>query len=173
MSDSILFRLCTYSLRAIALVAALAALPAMVNAHDFKAGSIEISHPWARATPKGASVAGGYVKLTNTGKDPDRLIGGSVPVAARFEIHQMTTDNGVMRMRPLTGGLEIKPGESVELKPGSYHLMFLDLKAPLVAKQPLQGTLVFEKAGTVEVEYTVVPVGGTPAPSQPGAHSGH
>lgn len=147
--------------------------PAVLVAHDFKIGAIEIEHPWARATPKGASLGGGYVKLTNTGKEPDRLIGGSIPIAARFEIHQMSMTNGVMQMRPVTGGLEIKPGESLELKPGSYHLMFLDLKAPLVAKQPLKGTLAFEKAGTVEIEYTVVPVGGTPAHSRPNPHSGH
>jgi copper(I)-binding protein len=173
MNDNVPFRFYRCLLGSLTLITALVCLPGPTAAHDFKVGTIEIEHPWVRATPRGASVAGGYVKLTNTGKDPDRLIGGSVPVAARFEIHQMTMDNGVMRMRPLTGGLEIKPGESVELKPGSYHLMFLDLKAPLVAKQPLQGTLAFEKAGTVEIEYTVVPVGGTPAPSQPGAHSGH
>lgn len=173
MSDSILFRLCRYPLCAIAVIAALAGLSATASAHDFMAGSIEIQHPWARATPKGASVAGGYVKLTNTGKEPDRLIGGSLPNAGRFEIHQMSMDNGVMRMRPVTGGLEIKPGESLDLKPGSYHLMFLDLKQPLVQKQPVKGTLVFEKAGTVEIEYTVEPVGGTPAHSQPSSHPGH
>lgn len=159
--------------RWLSLAAALVCPAASAAAHDFKIGAIEIEHPWARATPKGASLAGGYVKLTNTGKESDRLTGGSIPIAGRFEIHQMSMNNGVMQMRPVTGGLEIKPGESLEFKPGSYHLMFLDLKAPLVHKQPLKGTLVFEKAGTVEIEYTVEPVGGTPAHSRSGSHSGH
>jgi hypothetical protein len=152
--------------RVSALLATLACV-ATARAHDFRIGSIEIEHPWARATPKGATIAGGYVKLTNTGKEADRLVGGSLPIAGRFEIHQMTMNNGVMQMRPVSGGLEIRPGESVELKPGSYHLMFLDLKQPLVQKQPVKGTLVFEKAGTVEIEYTVEPVGGTPSQSSP------
>ena len=157
-----------------AALAALACAAETAHAHDFRIGSIEIEHPWARATPKGATIAGGYVKVTNTGKEADRLIGGSLPNAGRFEIHQMTMNNGVMQMRPVSGGLEIKAGESVELKPGSYHLMFLDLKQPLVNKQPVKGTLIFEKAGTVEIEYTVEPIGGTPSQSSPkNTHTGH
>jgi copper(I)-binding protein len=143
------------------------------EAHDFKAGAIDISHPWARATPKGATIAGAYLKLTNTGKEPDRLVGGSTPVAGRFEIHQMSMNNGVMQMRPVTGGLEIKPGESLEFKPGSYHLMLMDLKQPLVHKQRVKGTLIFEKAGSVEIEYAVEPVGSTPSPGHSGGHHGH
>jgi periplasmic copper chaperone A len=173
MNDNVRYPRRTWLLRSLALIGALLCLAPLALAHDFKVGAIEIQHPWARATPKGATIAGGYVKLTNTGKEPDRLIGGSLPIAGRFEIHQMSMNNGVMQMRPVTGGLEIKPGESLELKPGSYHLMFLDLKAPLVQKQLLKGTLVFEKAGTVEIEYTIEPVGSTPAHSRPNPHSGH
>ena len=82
-------------------------------AHEYKLGTLHIEHPWARATPKGTSVGGGYMKITNTGTAPDRLIGGSSPISGRFEIHEMSMDNGVMRMRPLKDGLEIKPGETV------------------------------------------------------------
>jgi periplasmic copper chaperone A len=134
-----------------------------VAAHDYKAGSLEIAHPWTRATPKGAAVAGGYLKIVNKGTTADRLVGGSLPGAGRFEIHEMRTNNGVMQMRPLPSGLEIKPGETVELKPGSYHLMFMELKQPLERGKSVKGKLVFEKAGTVEVEYSVEPIGG-PAP---------
>lgn len=154
-------------------LAALVFLPFPALARDYKAGGLEIVHPWARATPKGASTAGGYVKITNTGQEADRLLAGSLPNAGRLEIHQMSMNNGVMQMRPVPGGVEIKPGETVEFKPGGYHLMFMDLKQPLVQKQPVKGTLVFEKAGTVEIEYTVVPVGGTPSPSPPDTHTGH
>ena len=128
---------------------------------DYKLGSLQISQPWSRATPKGSSVAGAYLKITNNGTAPDRLVGGSSPIAGRFEIHEMSMDNGVMKMRPLKDGLEIKPGESVELKPGSYHIMLLDLKQPIQKGKPVKGTLMFEKAGSVDVEYKVVGVGET------------
>ena len=68
-----------------------------------------------------------------------------------------------MIMRPVEGGLEIKPGESVELKPGSFHVMFMGLKQPLEKGQQVKGTLEFEKAGKVDVEYTVEAIGATPA----------
>jgi copper(I)-binding protein len=134
----------------------------VASAHEYKLGSLEIGHPWARATPKGASVAGGYLKITNNGTEPDRLVGGSTSVAGRFEIHEMSMDNGVMRMRPLKDGLEIKPGQTVEFKPGSYHLMFLDLKQPIKEGDRVKGTLDFQKAGHIDVEYAAVGVGGTP-----------
>ena len=69
-------------------------------------------------------------------------------------------DDGVMKMRPLPNGIEIKPGETVELKPGSYHLMFVGLKQPFEKGKRVKGTLQFEKAGTVDVEYVVEAVGG-------------
>ena len=133
------------------------------SAHDYTVGPLKIDHPWTRATPKGAAVAGGYLKITNTGSAPDRLIGGTVAVAGRFEMHEMAVVGGVMKMRPLPAGLEIKPGETVELKPGSFHLMFTELKQPVVQGKRVKGTLVFEKAGTVEVEYAVEAIGGAPA----------
>jgi copper(I)-binding protein len=131
-------------------------------AHEYKVGSIEIRHPWARATPKGATVAGGYMKLINTGTAPDRLIGGTNVNSEKFEIHQMSMDGGVMKMRPLPNGIEIKAGETVEFKPGSYHLMFVGLKAPFEKGKRVKGTLKFEKAGSVDVEYAVEAIGATP-----------
>jgi len=149
-------------MKAILLAAALALIVNAASAHGYKAGSLQIEHPWARATPKGAAVAGGYMKITNTGTAPDRLIGGTNANAEKFEIHEMSMDGGVMKMRPLPNGLEIKPGQTVELKPGSYHLMFVGLKAPFEQGKRVKGTLQFEKAGTIEVEYAVESVGGTP-----------
>src|SRR6185295_20201413 len=98
------------AMKSILLAAVLALAVNAASAHEYKAGSLEIKHPWARATPKGATVAGGYLKLINTGTAPDRLIGGSTEVAGKFEIHEMSTDNGVMKMRMLGNGIEIKPG---------------------------------------------------------------
>ncbi|MGZ3410142.1 MAG: copper chaperone PCu(A)C [Xanthobacteraceae bacterium] len=140
------------------------------SAHDYKLGALQIDHPWARATPKGTSVGGGYLKITNTGTTPDRLIGGSSPIAGRFEIHEMSMDNGVMRMRPLKDGLEIKPGQTVELAPGSFHIMFVDLKQPIKEGDRVKGTLVFEKAGSVDVEYAAVGVGAMPKGGSQPAH---
>jgi copper(I)-binding protein len=131
-------------------------------------GSLEVKHPWARATPKGAAVAGGYVTIINHGTTADRLVGGSSPSAGKFEIHEMKMEQGVMKMRPLAQGVEIEPGATVEFKPGSYHIMFMNLKAPFEQGKNVKGTLVFEKAGTVEIEYTVEAIGGAPA-----GHGGH
>jgi copper(I)-binding protein len=124
-------------------------------ARDYKVGSLNIADPWSRATPKGATVGAGYMKITNTGTTPDRLISGSADVAPTFEVHEMTMDNGVAKMRPIKGGLEIKPGETIELKPGSFHVMFVGLKKPLTAGDHIKAALLFEKAGTVNVEYDV------------------
>lgn len=132
-------------------------------AHDFKAGAIGIDYPWSRATPKGASVAGGYLKITNTGSAPDRLTGGSAEVAKRLEFHEMSMDGGVMKMRELKNGIEIAPGATVELKPGSYHIMMMNLSRPLAKGDRVKGSLTFEKAGKVDIEFAVEAIGGAPA----------
>jgi copper(I)-binding protein len=125
----------------------------------YKVGNLVVTTPWAMATPKGAPVAGGYLSITNNGSEPDRLVGGSFAAAGRFEVHEMKMDNGVMKMRPVSGGLEIKPGQTVELKPGGYHLMFMSLKHQLKAGDSVKGTLEFAKAGKVEIAYPVRPMG--------------
>jgi copper(I)-binding protein len=135
-------------------------------AEDFSIGTVEVGKPWMRATPKGAAVAGAYMTISNKGTAPDRLVGGSSAVAGRFEVHSMVMEQGVAKMRPVTGGLEIKPGETVELKPGSFHVMLMDLKGPVEKGQKIKGTLQFETAGKVDIEYTVEAVGaGAPAPA--------
>jgi copper(I)-binding protein len=150
------------------LIAAFVALIATAaSAHDYKVGSLEIKQPWVRATPKGSSVGGGFMTITNKGTAPDRLVGGALPAAGKFEIHEMKMDNGVMKMRPLANGLEIKPGQTVELKPGSYHIMVMGLKTPFEKGHRIKGTLTFEKAGKVDVEFAVEAMG-APAPMDRG-----
>jgi copper(I)-binding protein len=146
------------SIIAAALLALVAASPA--GAADVTAGNLKISGAWSRATPKGASVGAGYMTITNTGTAPDRLIGGTSDASSRFEVHEMRIDNGVMKMRALANGLEIKPGQTVELKPGGYHVMFVGLSKPLESGQTVKVTLTFEKAGKVDVEFPVKPIGG-------------
>ena len=139
----------------------------------FKVGALVIEAPWARATPGGAQVGGGYMKITNTGKEADRLVGGSLPIAGEVEVHEMAMASDVMKMRRLPDGLEIKPGTTVELKPGGSHLMFTGLRGGLKAGQAIKGTLVFQKAGTVEVEYRVAPIGAQSGGGGGGGHSHH
>lgn len=128
-------------------------------AHDFTAGPLTLEHPWTRATPAGAKVAGGYLTIQNSGAAPDRLIGGASDIAGRLEIHEMAVKDGIMTMRPLTSGLEVAPGGKAELKPGGYHIMFMDLKRPLKEGESVKGTLQFEKAGEVTVEFAVGSIG--------------
>ncbi len=137
-----------------------------------KAGALVIEAPWTRATPGSAKVAGGFVKITNTGTAPDRLIGGTLPLAEAVEVHEMSMTDGIMKMRRLEKGLEIRPGKSIELKPGGHHLMFMGLKEGLKAGGTIKGTLVFEKAGTVSVDYKIAPIGAAPAaPKHGGGHN--
>jgi copper(I)-binding protein len=150
--------------------AALVLVGGIAAAQTYSAGNLEIGGPWARATPKGASVGAGYLTITNKGTEPDRLIGGTLAPASRFEVHTTVTEGGVAKMRQITG-LEIKPGETVELKPGGMHVMFMGLKQPLTQGQTVKGTLVFEKAGTVAVEFAVQAIG-APAGTQ-GGHKHH
>jgi len=135
-----------------AVFAVCAAMPA--QAEDVTVGALKISAPWARATPKGASVGGGYMTIANIGSEPDRLLGGSSAIAQEVQVHEMTMDNGVMKMRPVAGGLEIKPGQTVTLKPGGYHMMFMRLTHQLKQGEHFKVTLDFAKAGKVDVDFT-------------------
>jgi len=128
-------------------------------AQDYAAGAIKVSKVWTREVPAGSKVAAGFLSITNTGKEPDTLVGGSFPFAGKFEVHEMKMAGGIMQMRQLTPGLTLKPGETVVLKPGSLHLMFVDLKQGPKRGTPVKGTLIFEKAGKLEVEYQVAPIG--------------
>ncbi len=136
---------------------ALAAIPAI--AQEFKAGDITINKPWSRATPKGAEVAVGYLIIHNGGATPDKLLGGSADFAGNLEIHEMSTENGIMRMRELKAGLEIPAHGEVALSPGGYHFMFTNLKRPLKKGESVKAALAFEHAGTIPVEFKVGGVG--------------
>jgi copper(I)-binding protein len=125
----------------------------------FKLGDLTVTSPWTRATPGGAKIAGGYLKITNNGTSADRFIGAKSGATDHVEIHEMSMNDGVMKMRPLPNGLEIKPGETVELKSGGHHLMFMDLKQPLKQGDTFKATLQFEKAGSLDVNFSVNALG--------------
>ena len=127
----------------------------------YKLGDLTVTSPWTRATPGGAKIAGGYLKITNSGTSADRFVGAKSEATDRVEIHEMSMSDGVMKMRPLPNGLEIKPGETVELKSGGYHLMFMDIKRPLKQGDTLKAKLQFEKAGSLDVNFSVNALGAT------------
>ncbi len=123
------------------------------------AADISLDHPWSRATPANAPVGAGYVSIRNSGVAADRLVSATADVAGKVEIHEMAMDGGVMKMRQVQG-IDIPAGKSAELKPGGYHLMFMGLKQPLKAGDTVKGSLTFEKAGTVPVEFKVEAMSG-------------
>lgn len=119
------------------------------------AGDLEISSAWARAMLPGQPAGGGYLSIANKGKEADRLLAVSSPAAGKAEVHEMKVVNDVMVMRPVEGALEIPAGSTVELKPGDYHLMFMQVAKPFAEGDEVKVTLEFEKAGKVDVSLPV------------------
>ena len=138
------------------------------KATTYKIGGLVVAAPWARATPAGVPVAAGYLRVTNTGAAPDRLIGGSLAVAVGVEVHETQMVGDVAKMRRMDKGVEIKPGQTVELAPHGFHLMLVGLKQALQEGDVVQGTLVFERAGTLALAYRV-----RAAVSPAGTHTHH
>lgn len=137
------------------LAAALIVLAAPLYAHEITSGNLKISHPWVRATAKSTTLTAGYVKITNTGKEADKLTGASLNGTGKAELHTTIMEGDVMKMRALPEGVVIKPGETVEFKPSGNHIMFMELGKSLSEDTYEKGTLVFEKAGKVDVEFAV------------------
>lgn len=161
---------------AISLVAALGlvlAMPAVAYADSHKkaddmmanqemmimAGDLEISGPFTRAMPPAAKAGGGFLTITNKGDADDRLVSATSPNAPIVQLHEMTMDGDVMKMREKQDGIIIPAGETVELKPGGLHIMFMQVETPFVEGEMVPVTLAFEKAGTVEVKLKVGGVG--------------
>jgi periplasmic copper chaperone A len=128
------------------------------SAHEYALKSLKIDHPFARATPPGAKTGGVFVTVENTGSQSDRLMSVSSPVAGVAELHEMSVDAGVMRMRGVAA-LEVKPGETLQLKPGGYHVMLSELRQPLKVGDRFPMTLKFQNAGVVEVSVWVEEMG--------------
>jgi copper(I)-binding protein len=150
-----------FSFRKAPLLLAFAAMSAFSAdaAQPAKRDGIVIEQAWTRATPSKAPVAGGFVTIRNNGNRDDRLVSVTSPDADSVEIHQMSMDGGVMRMRKLTDGLPIEAKSVVMLKPGGYHLMFIGPKRPIVEGGTVTATLRFEKAGSREARFEVRAMG--------------
>jgi copper(I)-binding protein len=115
---------------------------------SLSAQTVEVSDVWARATVPGQRATGAFMHLLSP--KGARLVGASTPVAALAEVHEMKLEEGVARMHAMPGGLQLPPGKMVELKPGGYHLMLLDLKQPLPKESTIALTLVFQDAKGAE-----------------------
>ena len=154
-------------MKRILFLAALLGAPA--HAHDYATGALAIAHPYAIETVGNAPVGGGYMTISNTGPTDDRLIAVEVApdLAGLVQLHEMSMDNGVMRMGPLEEGVPLPAGETVTLEPGGRHVMFMQLRTGLAAGTEIPATLVFEKASPVDVVFKVEPRGGEDG------HSGH
>lgn len=143
---------------------ALAPTPALC-AHAYGVDPLRISHPVARATPPGAKTGAVFMTVDNASNEGDRLIRASTPIASAVAIHQMTVEDGVMKMRAVPS-VEVRPGGRLELKPNGYHLMLLDLKQPLKAGEKFPLLLTFEHAGTVLASVWVEDMAALPAESR-------
>lgn len=144
-------------------VAALICLPASAQT-----AAVKVEGAWARASVQGQKATGAFMRLT--AKDGARLVRAESPAAGITEVHEMKMDGDIMRMRAVAA-LDLPAGKTVELKPGGYHVMLLDLKAPLAKDTSVPLTLVFQDAKGMESKLTfTVPVG-TSAPGGPTAGS--
>jgi copper(I)-binding protein len=138
---------------ALALFAANAA-----QAHEYHSKDLTIFHPWARPAAEGQNGAV-YLTIKNDGKEADTFISAESPVAEKTQIHETRDEDGIMKMRAVKDGIEIKPGSSIEFKPGGYHIMLVHLKKPLEAGALAPMTLTLAKAGAVNVEIKVEKTG--------------
>ncbi len=142
------------SLIAVLVALGINVLAGAASAHDYTLATLAIDHPFARATPPGAQVGGAYMTIDNKGTANDKLLRASSPAAAQVQIHMMSMDGNVMRMREVAG-LDVPAGKQVALSTGGYHLMMIDLKKPLAVGERVPMTLTFEHAGTIVVDVAV------------------
>ncbi len=151
------------------LATAFMATAVFANGHEVKVGNLKIEHPMARATVPAQKMSGGFMKIENKGP-ADKLLSASSPVSKTMELHTMSMEGNVMKMREVKA-IDIPANGKVELKPGGLHLMFIDLNSQLKPGLTVPVKLKFEKAGEVEVKFKV---GGFPAHGEPGHdHSKH
>ena len=136
-------------------------------------GKLVLSGPFSRATLPGAPVAAGFLSVTNAGAEDDRLVSATSDVAGDTQIHEMAMVGDVMRMRPLADGLPVPAGATVTLSPGGVHLMFMDLRRPLVEGETVEVTLTFERAGRITVPLAIgASDADAPAETRAGAEGG-
>ena len=152
-----------------ALAVATSALPSYAasagDGASGRVGGLRIEGAWTRQSPPGARTGAAYLAIANEGSAPDTLVGGAAAFADRLEVHAMSMDGGVMRMTALEEGLTIAPGETVVLKPGGLHIMFIGVERTPQAGTTVPVSLRFEKAGEIVLDLPVAPVGSAGPPT--------
>jgi len=131
----------------------------LAAAETIQHGSLRLDDARIRMAPPGANVTAAYVTITNTGSVAEYLLGAETEIASRVEIHEMEISGDVMRMRPLAKPLEIPPGETVTLEAGGLHLMLMDLTQRKKKGETASLSLVFERAGKVNLDAALVSMG--------------
>lgn len=128
----------------------------MVQAHDFRVAQLVIDHPYATPSLAGTPNGAAYLRgIRNRGTTSDRLVGATTTVAERVELHQMTSEGNIMRMREVPA-IELPAGQEVQIRHGQrFHLMLINLRKPLVVGERFDLTLKFEKAGELPVKVWV------------------
>ena len=149
---------------------AMCGLATPVGARSIHEHGVAVSGGWARETAQGQQDGGGFLTITNNTATPDRLVGTSSSVAAQTQVHSITMDHGIMRMRQVVGGLVIPAHGTLELKPGGYHIMLIGLRHPLRAGETVKLVLRFEQAGAVPARLAVEPAGATGPDAHPATH---
>lgn len=145
-----------------------------VVADEFVAGEITINNPWSRPTPPGATIGVGYMAITNNGDSDVTLTSAVTPRAKNVSIHESSMKDGITSMRSLKQGLAIPAGETVELKPHSYHLMLEKLDMPLKEGESIPLTVNFTGTDAMTIELSVEPMDGDMQMNEQGMdHSGH
>jgi copper(I)-binding protein len=135
-------------------------LPAATFSHEVTVGTMQIIHANIPAPIPAARSAAGYMEIANSGSGSDTLLGIEVPDVDKVMLH--TTEfgaDGVARMRHVTA-LEIPANETVALEPSGYHMMLMGLKTSMKVGDMISGTLIFEHAGRIEIEFMVDPLDG-------------
>ena len=162
-------RLAAALLLAVLPAAALALAAPPARAHDYALGELRIDHPMAFATPPNARTGAAYMTIENRGAAPDRLLSAHTPAAAKAELHATIRDGDVVRMRAVAG-IAIAPGAAVRFQRGALHVMLAELRRPLKAGEEFPLTLVFERAGAIEVSVQVEATRGPPPAAGHHAH---
>jgi len=137
-------------------------------ASDYRIGNIDLDDLWVRASVPGQVNGAGYLEIENQGDAPDRLIAVESAASKRIELHTIINENGVAKMREVEGGIPVPAKGKTNLKPGGYHVMFIQLNGPFKVGETVEAVMKFEKTGSVKVQFKV-----KPATYQPGSSGEH
>jgi copper(I)-binding protein len=160
------------SLAIMAILAMAASGSVLAQAHEHKQGPLTVVHPWSRATAPSQKAGGVFLRVENASDQPDRLIGVESDLSEVTSLHRMIRDGDVMKMRPVEGGIEVPANGHVDLAPGGMHVMLIGLREQLIKETTIPLTLVFERAGRVEID-AVVEAAGARGPTGEESHDQH